>query len=270
MAEQLPVDTDTPVDTGQWLSLDEMLASIEAVPDPVVALSITGGGASGAYQAGAISALLTTIRARAQTGSPSKATPRIIVGTSAGSLNAFGLLLDHLSPQPAAGEPTVAALWRTIGAENDGARFVTGRRAGLVQAFTRWLRLPSIRRALIVVTAAILVLLVNPVLFALFATRSEYSVIRRFGDAILENPTFITLFGAAVLAIVVRKRHVGPQGHASRAGCVRRGDTDVAVGCRRGPPFSSSQRGTAVSIADGLPIPPIIPSGRRRNSIRLS
>jgi hypothetical protein len=56
-----------------------------------------------------------------------------------------------------------------------------------------------VRRALIVATVAILVLLVNPVLFALFATRSEYSALRGFGDAILESPALVTLVCAAVL-----------------------------------------------------------------------
>lgn len=201
--ERSPV-ADAQEQDERWFSLVEVLDAIEATPEPVVALSITGGGASGAYQAGALSALFAALQQRAQrSGTPSKATPRIIVGTSAGSLNAFGLLLDHLSPQADAGEARVASLWRTIGAENDGARFVVGRRrAGLVDAFTRWLRLASVRRALIIATIAVVVLLVNPVLFAVFALRSEYSALRWLGDTILEYPAIVTSICAGALGAV--------------------------------------------------------------------
>jgi len=205
-ASARPAATD-----GEWLSLDRLIDELAAADNPVVALSISGGGASGAYQAGVIRGFLEAIERKVATlGERARnATPRVVIGTSAGALNAFGLLLEYLrSPdgdrcgsfQP---EPFVSSLWRVIGSEDDGARFVTGRRACLVAAVTRWLRIGLVRHAALVALLAIVVGLVNPLLLGIFLeTRSE-TWLEKAGEFIVANPVWVTLVAAAVLVVVV-------------------------------------------------------------------
>ena len=206
-----PVSAGPATADGEWLSLDALIDELAAADGPVVALSISGGGASGAWQAGVIRGFLEAIERKvAKLGERARnATPRIIIGTSAGALNAFGLLLEYLrSPdgdrcgsfQP---EPFLSSLWRVIGSENEGAKFVTGRRAWLVAAATRWLRIPAVRRAVVVALLAAAVALVNPVLFGIFLETRPEGWLETVGRFIVENPVKVTLAMAAILVAVV-------------------------------------------------------------------
>jgi hypothetical protein len=195
---------------GEWLSLDQLIEELAAAEKPVVALSISGGGASGAYQAGVLRGYFEAIERKVATlGERARqATPRLIIGTSAGALNAYGLLLEYLrSPegdrcgsfQP---EPFISALWRTIGSEDDGARFVTGRRAWLVSAATRWLRDRRIRNAVLLALLAAGGFLLNPVLFAIVLLARQSAWSGAVGRCIVANPVTATV-GAALLLVAV-------------------------------------------------------------------
>lgn len=72
--------------------------------DSAVAVAVSGAGARGAYEAGALSVILPALGAR---------TPQFYVGASAGAINSLGFAaLSHLDPV-AAGE-RVLELWRGI------------------------------------------------------------------------------------------------------------------------------------------------------------
>jgi NTE family protein len=73
---------------------------------PSVGLVIAGAGARGAYEIGAVSVIVPWLRARGET-------PRILVGTSAGAINAVlvSALVHHPDPQEAAGR--ALDLWRS-------------------------------------------------------------------------------------------------------------------------------------------------------------
>jgi predicted acylesterase/phospholipase RssA len=206
MPDRPAAASSTPELEGEWLGLDDVLDRIEAAASPTVALSITGGGASGAWQAGVLSALLDAIEGRRRERGACKASPRLVVGTSAGALNAFGLLLGSLRPAAAGGppggaEPFVASLWRTIGARNDGARFVTGSRARLVAWITRWRRWRRLQKAVALAVAGCALALVNPVLFGVVA-QGRWPV-AWLADAVLARPVAATVLAAALLAAVL-------------------------------------------------------------------
>jgi NTE family protein len=71
-----------------------------------VALVLAGGGARGAYEAGALSVLLPVLEARGER-------PRIVIGTSVGALNASFLAANAHRP---AGDliPEALAIWETL------------------------------------------------------------------------------------------------------------------------------------------------------------
>src|SRR5581483_9961317 len=71
-----------------------------------VALVLAGGGARGAYEAGALSVLLPVLDERGQR-------PRIVLGTSVGALNAAFLAANaHLKPTELIGR--ALGVWETI------------------------------------------------------------------------------------------------------------------------------------------------------------
>ena len=77
---------------GEYLTLDQVLLDIHKAREPRrVALSITGGGARGAYEAGAVEALLQAFHAW-------DVYPDVIAGTSVGALIGTGLMIDLLFP----------------------------------------------------------------------------------------------------------------------------------------------------------------------------
>ncbi len=147
-------------ENGRW---------IETPVDPSsrkVALAISGGGAAGAYCAGVIEALVTRLKARG-------IEIDLLVGTSAGALNAYGVLLESLgmansqiTRDPELQQPYssfIASIWSYLDRHRKTSTWIVGRRAWIVAlagrgASSRWLRL-----ALGVLLAA-LVLALNPFL----------------------------------------------------------------------------------------------------------
>ena len=150
-------------ENGRW---------IEKPVDPAkrkVALAISGGGAAGAYCAGVIEALVTRLKERG-------IEIDLLVGTSAGALNAYGVLLESLgmansqiARDPDLQQPYssfIASIWSYLDRHRKTSTWIVGRRAWIVAlagrgASSRWLRL-----AFGLLLAA-LVLALNP--FLLFA-----------------------------------------------------------------------------------------------------
>src|SRR3954447_3776838 len=71
-----------------------------------IALVMAGGGARGAYEAGALTVLLPELERRGQR-------PRIVVGTSVGALNAAFVAATAHSPVDEVIEPAIA-VWAQI------------------------------------------------------------------------------------------------------------------------------------------------------------
>jgi len=97
-----------------------------------VGLVVAGAGARGAYEAGALSALVPRM---ADTGS----TPSVFVGTSAGALNVVGLAgLAHLGVQEAADQ--LVDMWRSVqlGQVVDIAASVAGTGLGYTRQLLGW------------------------------------------------------------------------------------------------------------------------------------
>jgi NTE family protein len=76
-----------------------------AAPAPTVALVIAGAGARGAYEIGALSVLLPWLCERGER-------PRIVVGTSAGAMNAVLTAAMLEEPDPAEGSRRMLDVWR--------------------------------------------------------------------------------------------------------------------------------------------------------------
>ena len=206
MADTRALAAEAPRLERGWASLEDVLDRIDAAERPTVALSITGGGASGAWQAGVIAALLEAIERRRRERGACKASPRLVIGTSAGALNAFAFLLQSLRPRTAAApegrdEPLVTSVWRAIGEGNHGARFVTGRRAPLLAWITRWRKWRPLRWTAALVAGVIGLALVNPVLLGIVARGPE--PVASLGKAILARPVLATALGAALLVIAL-------------------------------------------------------------------
>jgi len=151
---------------GQWLSLDEVIDRIVADSSrrtPAIAFAISGGGATGAYEAGVLEAWLQRVQKRYPTAAYLR--PRFVLGSSAGALNAITVLMSNL--RPSAGPAFGFEVWQSIAPRSSG--YVVGKtRSCLVDLATRWVKLP--RLALIAAALVLLfiaLLIVNPVLGSL-------------------------------------------------------------------------------------------------------
>lgn len=180
---------------GQWLSLDEVIARIvddSHQGEPAIAFAISGGGATGAYEAGVLEAWLR----RAQTLHPQAAflRPRFVLGSSAGALNATTLLVSNLRPD--AGPAFGFEVWRSICPR--ASPFVVGKgRSCLVDLATRWVKIP--RPALIAAALACLflaLLILNPVLASVPLGRVLGA--HGWADAIVGHPVRFSAAGALV------------------------------------------------------------------------
>lgn len=130
---------------GQWYTLDELierlLESMRAQSTPArLALTISGGGAAGCYQAGVLQTLVARLHQRARELGHPQLVPQIVVGTSTGALNAYSLFVESLRltyPAPTAAGSFAAEVWKAIDAGHDGSRYVTGLGNLLVKLATR-------------------------------------------------------------------------------------------------------------------------------------
>jgi predicted acylesterase/phospholipase RssA len=125
---------------GEWLHLEEVMKEIVAdLPEgePALAFAFSGGGASGAYEAGVIDAWLRL--ASAKYPQYRFLRPRIILGSSAGALNALTTLAASLRP---GGDRGFAyEIWRAVCPRS--APFVVGAfRTPIVDLATRFLKVP--------------------------------------------------------------------------------------------------------------------------------
>ncbi len=131
-----------------------------------VALAISGGGAAGAYCAGVIEALVTRLRERG-------IEIDLLVGTSAGALNAYGVLIERLgmansqiTRDPELQQPYssfIASIWSYLDRHRKTSTWIAGRRAWIVAlaggaVHGRWLRLS------VGLLSTALVLVLNPFL----------------------------------------------------------------------------------------------------------
>jgi len=145
-------------------------AQIESRPvDPEqrrIAITISGGGAAGAYAAGALETLLARMKARG-------IRIDLIVGASAGALNAYGVVLDSLgmaNPQlredPGLRQPYssfIASIWSFIGRDARPSRWIAGRRAWMIDIATKGIDTP-LKRWGLAVAVSLGVLIFNPFL----------------------------------------------------------------------------------------------------------
>ena len=105
-----------------------------------VALAISGGGAAGAYSAGVLEALLVRLKERG-------IEIDLLVGTSAGALNAYGVFLERLgkanpqmSQDPGLRQPYstfIASIWSYLDRDKRTSTWVAGRRGWIVDLASR-------------------------------------------------------------------------------------------------------------------------------------
>lgn len=145
-------------------------AQIESRPiDPKarrIAITISGGGAAGAYAAGALETLLARMKARG-------ISIDLIIGASAGALNAYGVVLDALgmaNPQlredPKLRQPYssfIASIWSFIGRDARPSRWIAGRRAWMIDIATKGIDTP-LKRWGLALAVSLGVLIFNPFL----------------------------------------------------------------------------------------------------------
>lgn len=134
----------------EFLTLDDLIQNIisDSSANKDVAISVTGGGARGPYEAGVIEAIFKRFREN----NPPLPLPRIVTGTSAGSICATCAFVDLLYPKaPPTGKDgdifhtRQARVWRdTVSAGNDGAKLLFKDRAWVVEYATGKKALPGI------------------------------------------------------------------------------------------------------------------------------
>ena len=131
-----------------------------------IALAISGGGAAGAYSAGVLEALLVRLKERG-------IEIDLLVGTSAGALNAYGVFLERLgkanpqmSQDPGLRQPYstfIASIWSYLDRDKRTSAWVAGRRGWIVDLASRGVRDGWVKWALGVLTVG-LILVLNPFL----------------------------------------------------------------------------------------------------------
>jgi predicted acylesterase/phospholipase RssA len=132
-----------------------------------IALAISGGGAAGAYSAGALETLMGHLSARGLR-------PDIILGTSAGALNGYGVFLEALgkdNPQlrqdPDIKQPFstfIASIWSYLDRNKNTSRWIVGRRSWMIDVATRGVSTP-LRRWGLALALLLIVFVFNPFLF---------------------------------------------------------------------------------------------------------
>lgn len=132
-----------------------------------LALAISGGGAGGAYSAGALEVLLSRLRERG-------IKVDLLVGTSSGALNGYGVFVESLgkaNPQldsnPAMKQPFksyIASIWSYLDRDGKASRWVVGRRSWLIGLASKGVS-PTARKLGFIAMLLLLTLLINPYLF---------------------------------------------------------------------------------------------------------
>jgi predicted acylesterase/phospholipase RssA len=188
--------------SGEWLHLDEVMREISADSsegEPAVAFAISGGGASGAYEAGVIDAWLRLAAARY----PEKRflRPRFILGSSAGALNAVTTLLASLQGEAGFGYQ----IWKAIAPRS--APFVVGPwRTPLVDLATRWLKVPlGVVLAIVALLSAGVVLLLPPRVIAFLAAAAIVALGLVFRRAVFPNRALARTIACVLSAAVDRR-----------------------------------------------------------------
>ena len=154
---------------GEWLSLEDVIAQIivdSAEAEPAIAFAISGGGATGAYEAGVLDAWSHVVASKYPQHGFLK--PRFILGSSAGALNAVTTLTTSL--RPGAGDRFGFEIWRALCPR--AAPFIVGAgRSGLIDLATRWIKIggPPGRSHRVPQQIAFLVVVAAFVLFSISA-----------------------------------------------------------------------------------------------------
>lgn len=172
-----------------------------------VAISISGGGASGAYCAGLLDGLLAGLRER---GIP----VGLLVGTSSGALNGYGVFLEEIgkgNPQfqadPAVRQPFgsyIASVWSFLDRHGQASEWIVGRRSWIVRLVSRGLHSRKLRAGFAVLALAVAVLLQPNLLLPLalaLATAGFEPASWIVSEGLAESVPF--LFGWAVAATLM-------------------------------------------------------------------
>ncbi len=172
-----------------------------------LAISISGGGASGAYCAGLLDGLLAGLRKRGiKIG--------LLVGTSSGALNGYGVFLEEIgkaNPQfqsdPSVRQPFgtyIASVWSYLDRDGEASRWIVGRRSWIVGLISRGVRSPRFLAGISLLAVAVAVLLQPNLLLplALVLARAGFEPAGWIESAgLAESVPF--LFGCALAATLV-------------------------------------------------------------------
>ena len=169
-----------------------------------VAIAISGGGASGAYNAGLLEVLLDGLKRRGiDVG--------ILVGTSSGAVNGYGVFLEALglgNPQfesePSIRQPFdsyIASVWSYLDRNGKASRWVVGRRSWIVRLASRGFPSRGRKAGLVLLLVAIAVLL-QPNLLLPLASLAARAGVDSMGwiasDSLAQSVPF--LFSCALVA----------------------------------------------------------------------
>jgi predicted acylesterase/phospholipase RssA len=200
-----------------WHRLDDVLALLardaaeaNSRGEPFqLAVTISGGGATGTYQAGIIKACLQAVEQEKYAALRPLLRPRIVVGTSAGALNTAAFLFEAVHARPGASGPRsdgtwAERLWRTVDAGFAGSLYVAGWRGhAIIQVVTRFLRRRWISRTRWLFAFAalwVLALAINaPFLVALVLHHVTPETGSRILYALDHHPFLLALWPLAVL-----------------------------------------------------------------------
>ena len=174
-----------------------------------LALAISGGGAGGVYSAGALEAILPRLRERG-------IAVDILVGTSSGAVNGYGVFVESLgktNPQldedPAMKQPFrsyIASVWSYLDRDGKASRWVVGRRSWLIALVSRGIGAGK-RRLALGVFFLLLLLLVNPYLFVFLflASGLDGTAFLRPGDPgfLAQYALHFSVLGLGALVVLV-------------------------------------------------------------------
>lgn len=232
--ESIPADAADRLRPG-YLSVNELLddlgyevvrggkrlfggATMEArLIDPIhrkIALAISGGGAAGAYSAGALETLMGHMAER-------NLKPDIILGTSAGALNGYGVFLEALgkdNPQlredPDIKQPFstfIASIWSYLDRNKNTSEWIVGRRSWMIDIATRGINTP-LRRWGLGLALILAVFLFNPFLFVSLIFFFELQnwlppFMRDWGNPAVQLSVLggLSLLGLSVMLYVLRR-----------------------------------------------------------------